>query len=169
MKRYRKHLRKRNYSIPNNRYERHLNILRDIAWNCMSKTKWDETLYKFGYVRFGKYDDNDDDTSYSITADESANDTSYSAITVEYVDDEPINESTTNEPINKSIADPHSEVYKANEPVNELIVDIEFSNKRELYNHYGIDAKTIPVGYEIKMRYFKTNGKMGCLYKLVKK
>ena len=80
--RYGKHLKKRNYSIPNNRYERHLNILRDIAWNDMSKTNWDKTLYKFGYVRFGKSVDDDEyvvDTSYSATADE------------------PVNESITNE------------------------------------------------------------------------
>ena len=59
-----------------------MNILRNRAWNCISKTNWDEALYKFGYVRFGKYDDNDNDD----------NDTSYSATTDEYVDDEPINE-----------------------------------------------------------------------------
>ena len=42
---------------------------------------------------------------------------------------------------------------QVDEPItNELIVDIEFSNKRELYNHYGIDVKTIPIGYEVKMR-----------------
>ena len=71
----------------------------------MSKTNWDETLYKFSYVRFGKsVDDDDDDTSYFATADESANDdddddddeyvvdTSFSATA-----DEPVNESITND------------------------------------------------------------------------
>ena len=48
---------KRKYSIPNNRYERHLNSLRDRAWNEMSIANWDDVLYKFGRVRFGKTDD----------------------------------------------------------------------------------------------------------------
>ena len=69
----------------------------------------------------------------------------------ESVDDETVNESADDEPI------------------KEPIVDIEFLNKRELYNYYWIDAKTIPVWHEVKMQYVKTNGKMGRLYKLVKK
>ena len=39
-------MKNRTYSILNNRYER--------AWNCMSKTGCDDTLYKFGPVRLGK-------------------------------------------------------------------------------------------------------------------
>ena len=46
---------------------------------------------------------------------------------------------------------------------------MEFTNKRDLYNLYGIDIKTIPDGYEVKMRYNKINCKKGRLYKLVKK
>lgn len=58
----------------------------------------------------------------------------------------------------------------ADKPMNESIADeTKFTSKRGLYNHYGIDVKTIPVGYEVKMRYVKINGKMGRLYKLVKK
>ena len=34
--RYGKHMNKRNYSIPNNRYERYLNKLRNNAWNEMT-------------------------------------------------------------------------------------------------------------------------------------
>ena len=48
------------------------------------------------------------------------------------------------------------------------ITDQEFPNKRELYQHYGIDIATVLHGYEIKMRYVKTQGKMGRLYKLAK-
>ena len=49
------------------------------------------------------------------------------------------------------------------------ITDQEFPKKSELYQHYGIDLATIPPGYEVKMRFVKTQGKMGRLYKLVKK
>ena len=49
------------------------------------------------------------------------------------------------------------------------ITDKEFPNKRELYNHYGINITTIPDGYEVKMRYINTQGKMGGLCKLVNK
>ena len=52
---------------------------------------------------------------------------------------------------------------------NEPIVDIEFTTKRDLYNYYGIDIKTIPDGYEVNMRYNRVNGKRGRVYKLVKK
>ena len=49
------------------------------------------------------------------------------------------------------------------------ITDQEFPNKKELYQHYGIDIASIPQGYEVKMRFVKTQGKMGRLYKLVMK
>lgn len=45
-------MKKRNYTIQNNRYERYLNILCDKTWNGMSKTGWE--LYKFVCARFGK-------------------------------------------------------------------------------------------------------------------
>ena len=60
---------KRTYSIPNNRYDRYLNELRNRAWNCMSKTGWDYTLYKFGRV----VDDNES-INNEIIGDESTND-----------------------------------------------------------------------------------------------
>lgn len=47
-------MKKRHYSIPNNQYERYLNILRKKAWNGMSKTDWAYKLYKYGHVRFCK-------------------------------------------------------------------------------------------------------------------
>lgn len=40
--------------------------------------------------------------------------------------------------------------------VDEPITDIEFINKRELYNNYGI-IKTIPDGYEVKIRHKLVN------------
>ena len=52
---------------------------------------------------------------------------------------------------------------------DEPTTDIEFPNRRELYNYYGIDIKTIPDEYEVKMRYIRVNGVRGRLYKLVKK
>lgn len=46
---------------------------------------------------------------------------------------------------------------------------IEFPNKKSLNDHYGIDITTKTDGYEVKMLYVKTKGKMGRLYKLSKK
>ena len=71
-------MKKRNYSIPKNRYERYLNELRDRTCNCINKTVWDYTLYKFGRVRFGK----------SVVDDESVNDENI------------VDESTTDVPVN---------------------------------------------------------------------
>ena len=68
---------------------------------------------------------------------------------------------------NTDKVDKESETSKAFE--TKLNTNKEFSTKRELYDYYGIDMKSIPDGYEIKMRYVKTNGKMGRVYKLVKK
>lgn len=61
--------------------------------------------------------------------------------------------------------------YTNDKPINDDIptIDIEFRNKRGLYHHYEIDTKTIPNGYEVKMRYNKINDKRGPVYKLVKK
>ena len=44
---------------------------------------------------------------------------------------------------------------------DEPTTDIEFPNRRELYNYYGIDIKTIPDEYEVKMRYIRVNGVRG--------
>ena len=77
--------------IPNNRYEKYLNELRDRAWNCMSKTVWDYSLNKFGRVQFGKSVD-DQSTNDEFFNDESVN---------EYVVDEPINEPIADEPVNE--------------------------------------------------------------------
>ena len=49
------------------------------------------------------------------------------------------------------------------------ITDIEFTNKTDLYDYYGIDIKTIPDWYGNKMRYNRVNYKRGRVYKLVKK
>ena len=35
-----------------------------------------------------------------------------------------------------------------------------------MYNYYGIDIKTIPDGYEVKMRYNRINGKRGRVFLL---
>ena len=55
--------------------------------------------------------------------------------------------------------------FIVNEPiaieVRSTTTGIEFTNKRDLYNNYGIDVKTIPAGYEVKMRYNRVNGKSG--------
>lgn len=60
------HMNKRNYSIPNNRYERYLNKLCNYSWNEMTKTGWDR-LYKFYNVILGEMDKKNeiDDTMYS--------------------------------------------------------------------------------------------------------
>ena len=50
-----------------------------------------------------------------------------------------------------------NETNTVNEPniddtvVDEPNIDIEFTTKRDLYDYYGIDVKTIPDGYEVKM------------------
>ena len=139
-------MKNRTYSILNNRYERYLNELRDRAWNCMSKPDWNVTLYEFGRVQFGK--------SATPADDEES--------VYESVDDEPVNEPVVDEHVtNEHIVDEHV--------VNESPVDIEYTTKRDLYNYYRIYFKTIPDGYDIKMRYNRINGKRGRLYKLVKK
>ena len=52
---------------------------------------------------------------------------------------------------------------------NEPNTNKEFSSKRELYDYYGIDVKSIPERMEIKMIDVNSNGKMSRLYKLMKK
>ena len=91
-------MKNRTCSIPNNRYDRYLNELSDRAWNCMSKTGWDHTLYKFGRARFGKSDDDEESTN-----------------------DESVNESVDDEPVNKFITDELVDELITNEPVNEPI------------------------------------------------
>ncbi len=162
--RYGKRLNKRKYSIPNNRYERYLNKLRDRAWNCMSKTGWNVALYEFGRVRFGKSADDDDSQSEVLEEnDEPVDD--------EHIVDEPVNEHIVDEHVVKEpiVNEPIVDDTVVDEPVNEPNIDIEFTTKRDLYNNYGIDIKTIPDGYEVKMRYNRMNGKIGRLYKLMKK
>ena len=34
-----------------------LNKLRDRAWNCMSKTDWEDTLYKLNHAQYGNQDE----------------------------------------------------------------------------------------------------------------
>ena len=159
----------RTYSIPNNRYERYLNELRDRAWNCMSKTGWNVALYEFGRVRFGKSAADDDSQSEVLEENDEPVD-----------DDESVDEPIVDEPVNEPIVDEHVvnepivDEHVVNEPivdepVNEPNIDIEFTTKRDLYNYYGIDIKTIPNGYEVKMRYNRINRKRGRVYKLVKK
>lgn len=53
--RYGKHMNKRAYPIPNNRYERHLTRLRSCAWNDMAKANWYSALNDDGVVYSGKY------------------------------------------------------------------------------------------------------------------
>lgn len=70
---------KRKYSIPNNRYERLLNLLGDCAysWNCMSITCWDDILIKFGCLWFVKIDDDDESVNEStndVIVNKSTND-----------------------------------------------------------------------------------------------
>lgn len=88
-------------------------------------------------------------------------------------DDELYNElCEANEPITDETndTDQHNRVYEANESDNDKINNnIEFITKKELYDYYGIDVKTIPDDYEVKMRYNRINGKRGLVYKLVKK
>ena len=97
--RYGKHLNKRKYSIPNNRYERYLNRLRNEAWNETNKYMLDDILYKYGRIRFGKTDD--DDTMYYALyeSDEciSDDDISDESTDDESTDDNIVNEPTTNE------------------------------------------------------------------------
>ena len=52
---------------------------------------------------------------------------------------------------------------------NEPNTNKEFSSKRELYDYYWIDVKSIPDRMEIKMIDVNSNGKMSRLYKLMKK
>ena len=56
-------MKNKNYSIHSNRFERYLNILSDKVLNCMSRTSWDETLYKLVCVRFCKSDESTGDES----------------------------------------------------------------------------------------------------------
>ena len=101
----------------------------------MSKTNWDETLYKFGYVRFGKYDDDDDDDDEESVDDEYVVVTSYSATA-----DEPVNESITNEQINEHITNEPVNESIINESLNEHITNeylqISDVGKKECINHY---------------------------------
>ena len=173
--RYGNGLNKRTYSIPNNRYERYLNKLRGIAWNEMTKTCWNELLSNFGNVIFGKIDK--DDSNSELDGDNEMNTDDDSQSELGGDNNEPVNiKIDINMNVNVDInmnetntdkVDKASETSKASE--TKLNTNKEFSTKRELYDYYGIDMKSIPDGYEIKMRYVKTNGKMGRLYKLVKK
>ena len=88
-----------------------LNGLPDGAWNDMSKTSWNDTLYTFDCAWFGK----------SVVDDGSTND--------EIVDEESDNESVDDESVNESTND------------DRPTIDKEFPIKRELYNHYGIDVE----------------------------
>ncbi len=139
--RYGKHLNKRKYSIPNNRYERYLNELRDRAWNCMSKTDWNVALYEFGRVRFGKSADDDDSQSEVLEENDEPVDDDESVDESIDDDDEPVNVPIVDDTV---VDEPIVDEHVVDEPVNEPIVDIEFATKR-------------------------VNGKRGRVYKLVKK
>ena len=56
----------------------------------MRRTSWDDTLYKFGWVQFGKLDE---------------------SITVESVNDQPVNEHITDESVFETVNNPYSGVY----------------------------------------------------------
>ena len=129
-----------------NRYERYLNKLHDTAWNCMIKINWDNALYKFGHIWFGNTNESDN----------------------EYITDKSDNEHVVDKSINEHVV-VKSDTDKS---INEYVVDkpnIEFTNKRDLYNYYGIDIKTISDRYKVKMRYNRIKGKLGRVYKLIRK
>lgn len=66
----------------------------------MSRTSWDDTLYKFGCVQIGKSDES--------TGDKSVEDES---ITVESVNDQPVNEHITDESVVEHVNNPYCGVY----------------------------------------------------------
>ena len=115
----------------------------------MSKADWYSALNDYGIVYSGKYGEIND---------------SYEDELSQYNDDN-IN-IKIDMTINININDNTNNTTADNTSIT--ITDQEFPNKRELYQHYGIDIATVLHGYEIKMRYVKTQGKMGRLYKLAK-
>ncbi|KAK8898244.1 hypothetical protein M9Y10_000522 [Tritrichomonas musculus] len=166
--RYGKHMNKRKYATPNNRYERRLNLLRDSAWNEMSKTNWDDLLCRFGRVRFSKSNDTtstetneEEEDTFSETNDHVCDSGTKDCTAI--TNETSVNEQPCPRQVNESVNEASESKFE------EPNINIEFPTKRYLYDYYGIDINTIPDGYEIKMRYVKNKGKMGRLYKLVKK
>ena len=139
--RYGKHMNKRKYATPNNRYERRLNLLRDSAWNEMSKTNWDDLLCRFGRVRFSKSNDTTSTETNDHVCDSGTKDCT--AITNETS----VNEQPCPRQVNESVNEASESKFE------EPNINIEFPTKRYLYDYYGIDINTIPDGYEIKMRW----------------
>ena len=152
--RYGKHLTKRAYPIPNNHYERHLTCLRSWAWNDMTKANWYNALNNYRVVYSGKYSDINDSYEDDFSEDNDENKEINHDINIIVNINININDNTNN-----STADSTSIT----------ITNQEFSKKSELYQHYGIDIAIIPQGYEVKMRYVKTQVKICQLYKFVKK
>ena len=106
----------------------------------MDKEDWLNTLDEFGFVISGKYNDVND--SYEVNSDDSYEETNRSKHINMKIDlninvniTELINESKADELVNKSKAD---ESVNESSPQNEPNINIEFSNKRELYDYYGI-------------------------------
>ncbi|KAK8848133.1 hypothetical protein M9Y10_019189 [Tritrichomonas musculus] len=161
------HMNKRKYATPNNRYERRLNLLRDSAWNEMSKTNWDDLLCRFGRVRFSKSnittstETNEEGDTFSETNDHVCDSGTKDCTAI--TNETSVNEQPCPRQVNESVNEASESKFE------EPNINIEFPNKRYLYDYYGIDINTISDGYEIKMRYVKNKGKMGRLYKLVKK
>lgn len=73
------------------------------------------------------------------------------SVNEESINEQPVAEKSINEPIadEPAVNNLHSWVCEK----NKTTLDIKFSNKRELNNHYEMDIKTTPVGYEVKIRY----------------
>mgnify|MGYP007035392806 CR=1 FL=1 len=87
--------------------------MRDEVWNSMSGTYWNDTLYNFDFVQLDK--------SVGKSNDE-----------------ELTNDESCVYPLS-GVCDSGTEDWSAiaNESINDKpTIDIEFQNKRELYNHY---------------------------------
>ena len=189
--RYGKQMKKKNYAIMSNRYERYLMKLRNKAYNEMKKYDWEDELKDLGHVLYIRKDN-----VYTMIIDASESSEDFVAFGCsshgsfrgsESLEIDEYNNESSNEIINDivtlknidekliNIKDSINEVKellmneRVNEDVKENINDVkEFSGKKELYEYYNINKNTIPEGYEITMKYIRTNGKKGRVYKLIK-
>lgn len=75
------------------------------------------------------------------------------SVSEESINEQPVAEKSINEPIadEPAVNNLHSWVCEK----NKTTLDIKFSNKRELNNHYEMDIEATPVGNDFKIRYIR--------------